>query len=214
MSTDLRVPRSEALQLRLDRAERAFQSGVQGALYDALQLCGELHVALPAWVQNALSDVLFARLTNQKEPNARGRCARWFQRYKQDIIDLTRFYKIEDALDHGIRWIDVYFAVSLLLQGTEAGGSAYTIEASYKRFKRRQRNDPNRYYTLRYLRYDPAPMRPWTADCREAMSQVKQLRCPCVSCGEEIDLVSFSQPKDRHRCENCQQHESNFPTHP
>lgn len=193
------MSRVEELELK----RKTFEAGNEGALYDALKLCQDSRVTLPDWLFQALLGVLRERWIPSASKR-RGRRARWLEGYKQDRIDSLRADTVLDALNHGIRWIDVYAVASSILEGTEAGSTPDGIEKSYKRYKRRLRKDPYRYHELRYVKYDPDPKRPSTRGQLEVWKEIQRMRHRCVACGGEIDLSYVANPKTRRRCESCQ----------
>lgn len=152
-----RIPSNFNILQWIDRevesCRKAFEQGVLGALKDVLYYCNEYQKPLPQWAVSGLHSVLNARITGTGK-NKRGRNAKWETQYKQDMIDFARANTVQDCIEHGIKWLDVYAVVKELLDGTFASGSENTIAKSYKRYRQRSEKEPFRYKTLKTISFD------------------------------------------------------------
>ena len=147
-----------------------------GAVQDALILCCEHKTRFPEWLRIALVDSMRSYVVGVSSKKRPGRHARWITQYKQDQIDFARAEAVKDCVDHGIRWVDAYYAASLILKDTYAEGNEDAIEKSYKRYKRRTEKEPMRYKILRCIRFQKPLLQPYTPERREAWQEVLSLR--------------------------------------
>jgi hypothetical protein len=127
-----------------------------------MTLCKEYpSVPLPSWAL----DVLRERHADAYH-GAYKRSAKWKRQYQQDMIDFDRAETVQACVEHGTLWKVVYEVASKMLEGTDASGKPDAIEKSYKRFKRRMKKDPFRYYIPHSIRQRDTGRR-WTKEHSE-----------------------------------------------
>ncbi len=165
---------NEFVNKRIDDCKSAFENGNLGALLDTLYYCGEYNKPLPEWTTLALLDFVKQYLTGTL-PKKPGRHAKWIKQYKADMIDLERAFNVQDCIEHGIKWDDVYGAVQEILKGTIYAGSEDAIEKSYKRFIRRNKQNPFRYQILKMVRPHDSGI-PLTAERTKSWEYIESLR--------------------------------------
>jgi len=141
---------------------KAFAAGNEWGLADALTLCKEYpSVPLPSWAL----DVLRERHADAYH-GAYKRSAKWKKQYQQDMIDFDRAETVRECVEHGTPWKVVYENASKMLEGIVSSGKPDAIEKSYKRFKRRMKKNPFRYYIPRSIRQRDTGRR-WTKEHSE-----------------------------------------------
>ena len=146
---------AEFVKRELEAKQRAYKAGNLGALQDALILCAEHNVTIPQWLAIALFDMGKDAMRGEKHSGThegKGRHSKWLQQYKDDMIDFERAEIVMECLEHGIDWDGVYLAAEAILQGGWAEGGPDAIEKSYKRFKKRSKENPYRYHIVRSVR--------------------------------------------------------------
>ena len=159
----------ELLQRELKALERAFNTGNEGALYEAICLCKSDKafediastefldgpgVIMPRWMVEAIADRQ-ARYLLDVASTGTGRNAKWRSRFRQDMIDYDRHGAVLELREHPdlkFTWEEIYERISDLLTGTPAGGAPETIKGSYHRVRRRMEKNPMRYKVFRFLR--------------------------------------------------------------
>jgi hypothetical protein len=136
------------IQREFETYRKAFEAGNEWGLADAMTLCKEYPtVPLPSWALNALQE----RHADAYH-GAYKRSAKWKRQYQQDMIDFGRADIVKDCIEHGTPWKVVYEIASKMLEGCPDAGNPDAIEKSYKRFTRRMKSDPWRYYIPRSIR--------------------------------------------------------------
>jgi hypothetical protein len=139
-------PREYDIDQNLQAMQKVFEAGNEAGLYDALCLCDEHSVPLPAWAMKAV-------IERQREV-LRGdykRRARWRRQFLQDMTDYTRAEYVARAREEGVPWKNVFDEVSGSLKGTHCEGRPDAVAKSCKRFKRNLHANPHRFYVPRYL---------------------------------------------------------------
>ncbi len=146
--------RARRLAEDLATCERAWYSGSLLALADAVILCSKAEQSLPDWTVRAVVKILAARFSG-KDHKRRGRLARLDKAHRQDMIHYTRWDAVTELRDRqpelasiARTWVQTYEAVSELLEGTLAAGSAKTIQNSYQLVQRamRKKKGAGQYY--------------------------------------------------------------------
>jgi hypothetical protein len=132
--------RERFVERELRLCEQAWQSGVSQAVADGLAWCERHKLPPPPWLCNAVRVLV--------ERDVIGAADR-----KWDMIHYRRWDAVRELRDrkgeHGIpkTWPECFAAVSQHFEGTEAGGSAETIRASYNLVTKRMRSrHAHRYY--------------------------------------------------------------------
>lgn len=145
----------------LFRSHEAFTVGNEAGLYDALCCCKALSIPLPKWALDAIiireRELLLGKKNN--------RHAKWQQRFKGDMQDRARFETYEQCLEHGVQEKVVFEVVSRALAGTVDAGQPSTMREACKRFKRRQKENPLRYYIPHWC-IPVQELRPYTLPSR------------------------------------------------
>jgi len=136
--------RAEAVQAKIERLRRAYRDGNLGALEAALVLCNDHDLLLPPWAVEGLRESL-KRDLHGGSTGARGHKT-WVRRYADDMADLDRYEAVLEGREHGLKWVEVYAAVSKMLYGHT--GHAHTVEKAYKRVAQRLKSEPGRYAVL------------------------------------------------------------------
>lgn len=139
--------------------KKAYEHGNEGALQDALLICYKYKTLPPDWMFEALG-AQGVRYLKGERPGAqekkKGRPNRdsvpWLERREKDMIDMERAEAVMECLDHGFGWRQVYKVASRIIDGSKAEGSAETIRASYKAYKKNMKENPWRYMMLKTVR--------------------------------------------------------------
>ena len=141
-----------ALHLKeLSRCKKAFEAGNLAGLYDALCICKNEYIFVPEWALDASLKYFGNFLCDTLEPK-RGRHSKWKQQYREDMTDYHRAEAVKECSENSIPWDHVYYAASLILSGTFAAGAEHAIEASYKRYMKRSKINPFRYYKSQFIK--------------------------------------------------------------
>lgn len=152
-NTDKRTPEEHKelfIRRELESAHVAYSAGNIGALNDALDLCQKYDIPLPLWALTACKQLLFEKIKGGVK-GQRGQ-KKWITRYLNDMRDYVRYQAVLEAREHGIPWIIVYEEASEILESTFGEGSNHTMEAAYKRVKKRLKVNPTRYKVLSGIR--------------------------------------------------------------
>lgn len=131
----------------------AFEGGNFGGLQDAVLICEKHFLPLPEWANKAMY-ALIRDNVYKNIPKTIGRHSKWIKQYKQDMIDFIRADTVSDCIEHAIKWDDVYGVASEFLKGSFAEGSESAIEKSYKRYRQRVKENPERYVILRTIQFN------------------------------------------------------------
>lgn len=160
----------------IERSRKAYEAGNLAGLYDMLCLCEALKMPLPEWALGAVTQYFGDFLCDSLDKK-RGRNSKWKTQYRQDMTDCTRAETVRDCSEHSVPWDHVYYATSLILAGTFAAGAEHAIEASYKRYVKRSKQNPFRYYESKFIliKNDPSEIS-YTRDRQEIWKEVQTLR--------------------------------------
>lgn len=136
-------------QLELKLFNQVFSAGNECGLFDALCYCKEFSVPVPKWALNAIIPRQHERMFGRENPNKRHEA--WRRKFESDMADRMRFETVEQCLEHGVQEKVVYDVASRALVGTLGKGQPSTMREAYRRFVKRQKENPLRYYFPRYL---------------------------------------------------------------
>jgi hypothetical protein len=117
---------------QLAACEKAWRAGLLLAVTKGLEICRLYRQPPPGWIVGAVAKVVKERMTKFER-----------RRYRQDLIHYERFDAVRELRERrhelaklgdnrGASWERAYDAVSDLLKGTRAAGSADTVKASYQ----------------------------------------------------------------------------------
>jgi hypothetical protein len=136
-------------QSELKLFHRVFAVGNECGLYDAICYCREYEATLPKWALDVIrirqNELMFGGKNLNKRHDA------WRRRFEDDMADRMRFETVEQCLDHGVQQKVVFDVASRALAGTLGEGKPSTMREAYRRFVKRQKENPLRYYIPRYL---------------------------------------------------------------
>jgi hypothetical protein len=171
----------EAMDRReLEEFKNAVEAGVVVAVPAALYFCSEHGVSVPQWLAKAASELLCDLLKREKSTK-RGRSGGAVARYRQDLIDMTRWNEVivirekQQQVRHEIEyysnssmrmsseqiaragWLGrslsrAFECVSDVFERTEAFGSPESIKRSYREVARNM-GDPSQ--AQRYSIFHP-----------------------------------------------------------
>ena len=136
------------------------KGGSVAALIEAIGVSRECKIPVPVWAMAAIVTILDEIVRNSFAARM-GRNASWLKQYHQDMIDYERFETIQELREHGVKWKHVYESASQISTDRESHGTAATMEKAYKRFKRRIRTTPWRYYIFSIYKLPRAGGRPF-----------------------------------------------------
>ena len=140
MTQSTKLP-EDYIQREFKTFQKAFEAGNEWGLADALTFCKEYSLLIPPWAL----DAILARHADTYH-GAYKRTGNWKRRFRQDMIDFARAGTVQECREHGTPWKVVYEIASKMLEGTDCAGKPDAIEKSYKRFMRRMKTEPWRYY--------------------------------------------------------------------
>lgn len=162
----------------LELCQKAYEAGNLAGLYDILQLCGRIGKPLPEWALKAIT-IFFGDFLTDSLDKKRGRHSKWKTQYRQDMVDHRRAEAVQDCSEHSVSWDDggVYLAASEILSGTFAVGEKHAIEKSYKRYTKRSKQNPFRYYRSKFIKIEgDLDLIPVTKERIKIMKKVQRLR--------------------------------------
>jgi hypothetical protein len=145
-----KVPSYEELAaLILGDMERAFRTGNDLALHDAVVYCHEAKITPPGWVMAGLAKRSLQWVSGEKPKKKMGRHSSPLEEQRQLLADAYCFAVVKDLHDHGLSWTD-----SCEKAGQEVHLSTEAVRKAYSRAKKRL--DRNNYYlSYQYLRNEP-----------------------------------------------------------
>jgi hypothetical protein len=134
---------------------RAVAKGNITALLAALELCtdrrriafGEALQSVPNWLLiETLKTLRPAVVNGSLGQRGKGRHARWSAKATDDQADLLRAHEVLIARERGVRGDRAFEKASKELEGTFAYASAKNVEKAFKRFQKRRKTEPERYF--------------------------------------------------------------------
>jgi hypothetical protein len=146
----------------LDTFRKAFEAGNEWGLADAMTFCKNHSVPLPSWALEAI----LARHADAYHGTYK-RTGKWKRQFRQDMIDFGRAETVQECREHGTLWKVVYEIASKMLEGTGCAGKPDAIEKSYKRFCKRMKTEPWRYYIPQATRQIPRTDKQMTKEYSE-----------------------------------------------
>ncbi len=138
--------------MNLNRFHEVFSAGNECGLYDAICYCREYAATLPKWALDELAIRQRELMFGGENPNKRH--AAWRRKFEDDMADRMRFETVEQCLEHGVQEKVVFEVSSRALAGTAAAGTPHAMREAYRRFVKRQKENPLRYYIPQYLRVE------------------------------------------------------------
>jgi len=155
----------------MEELRQAYNAGRPAALYDALYLLhdnetgGENDFPLPAWVWEAMFEVLEQRLGGGP-PVGPGQTGNEKARYRKDMQYYWRWSAVVDARKKGFTWEESYKEAAKSIKGGFAYAAPTTIKGSYQKVKKAL-TDPSqsgRFYLASHRATKMAGIDTWDGD--------------------------------------------------
>lgn len=127
-------------------AQKAYEGGNIGVLFDVWAFCEDFSLSPPFWVREGFENSHLEKMSGGSKGKKGQR--NLMNRYLSDMRDYERYETVLESREHGTRWLEAYDEASEVLEATFSKGSPGTMQAAYRRVKKRLKENPYRYWVV------------------------------------------------------------------